>query len=150
MTSVLAFIRASGPITSRLLRLGMPMGPNIVLTVRGRTSGQPRDAPVAVAELNGRRWVVGTFGEVHWVRNLRAAGEATVRLGGHDQEVAARELRPAEAIDFFEHLLPAYLAALPRRWRFFVRAFLRLVAPDMGKDATVAAAQYPVFELTPR
>ena len=33
-------IRLSNPISRGLLRLGMPMGPNTLLTVRGRTSGE--------------------------------------------------------------------------------------------------------------
>ena len=82
MTQTPALIRWSGPIANRLLGIGMPMGPNRLLTVRGRKSGEPRTAPVAVVEVDGRRWVVGTFGETHWVRNLRAAGEATLRIDG--------------------------------------------------------------------
>ena len=149
MSSAPSFIRASGPITSRLLRIGMPMGPNVVLTVRGRTTGQPRSAPVAMAELGGRRWIVGTFGDVHWVRNLRAAREATIGVGGREQYVVARELSREEAADFFGRTLPAYVAALPVRWRVFLRAFLGLVAPDMRRDPSVSAARYPVFELMP-
>ncbi|TAL05614.1 MAG: deazaflavin-dependent nitroreductase, partial [Chloroflexota bacterium] len=41
MTQAPAFVRASNPLTRRMLRLGMPMGPNVLLTVRGRTSGLP-------------------------------------------------------------------------------------------------------------
>ena len=37
-----------------------------------------RTTPVALVEIGDRRWVVGTFGEVNWVRNLRAAGEAAL------------------------------------------------------------------------
>ena len=50
MTQAPALVRASNPLTRRLLRLGLPMGPNVLLTVRGRSSGLPRTAPVAVAE----------------------------------------------------------------------------------------------------
>jgi len=149
MTSAPAFIRASGPITSRLLRLGLPMGPNLVLTVRGRTTGQPRSTPVAVAEHDRRRWVVGTFGEVHWVRNLRAAGEALIHVGGRELAATARELPRDEAIDFFKRVLPAYVAALPLRWRLFVKLFLRVVAGEILRDPARAAAHHPVFELSP-
>ena len=150
MTSAPAFIRASSPITNRLLRRGLPMGPNVVLTVRGRTTGQPRSAPVAVAEVGGRRWVVGTFGEVHWVRNLRAAGEASIHIAGRDMAFDARELPGPEAIDFFERVLPAYTSTLPPGWRLFVGVFLRLVAADISRDPARAATHRPVFELTER
>ena len=69
------------PIARRLLGLGLPLGPNALLTVRGRKTGQPRTTPVALVEIGGRRWVVGTFGEVNWVRNLRVAREAGLAVG---------------------------------------------------------------------
>ena len=45
-------------IIKRLLRAGVPMGPMILLTVRGRTTGQPRTTPVDLLERNDRRWLV--------------------------------------------------------------------------------------------
>jgi len=74
------FIHALNPLIGRLLRLGAPMGPNVLLTVRGRTSGQPRSFPVAVLEHDGHRYVFCPFGEVNWVRNLRANGDATLAI----------------------------------------------------------------------
>jgi deazaflavin-dependent oxidoreductase (nitroreductase family) len=64
-------------IIKRLLRAGTPMGPMILLTVRGRTTGQPRTTPVDLLERDDRRWLVATHGGANsnWVRNLRAAGE---------------------------------------------------------------------------
>ena len=69
------------PLIRRLLGAGLPFGPNVLLTVRGRRSGEPRTFPVAILELDGRRYVQSPFGEVNWVRNLRAAGEAVVTRG---------------------------------------------------------------------
>lgn len=143
-----ALIRLSGPIARRLLRAGIPMGPNGVLTVRGRTSGEPRSAPVAVVEHDGRRWVVGTFGEVHWVRNLRAAREADLELHGATDHLHARELGLDERVAFFAETLPAYVRSLPLVWRRFVAAFLRTVAPEIQTDPASAAATRPVFELS--
>ena len=37
-------------IIKRLLRAGVPLGPMILLTVRGRTTGQPRTTPVDLLE----------------------------------------------------------------------------------------------------
>ncbi len=68
-----------------LLRRGMPMGPNAMLTVRGRKTGEPRTAAVAVLEVDGRRWILGAYGEVNWVRNLRAAGRGQ-RGRRHDDD----------------------------------------------------------------
>jgi deazaflavin-dependent oxidoreductase (nitroreductase family) len=140
-------IRLSGPIARRLLRAGIPMGPNGILTVRGRTTGQPRSAPVAVVELDGRQWIIGTFGEVHWVRNLRAAGEADLELHGTRHHLRGRELGLDERIAFFAETLPAYVRSLPVVWRRFVGVFLRTVAPAIHDDPAAAAATRPVFEL---
>ena len=65
-------------IAKPLLSAGIPMGFNGLLTVRGRSSGAPRTTPLAVIEVDGRRWVWSPWGEVHWVRNMRAAGRATI------------------------------------------------------------------------
>ena len=66
-----AIIRFPGPIINRLLGFGMRIGPNWLLTVRGRKSGELRTQPLAVVELNGSKYVIGTFGEVNWCRNLQ-------------------------------------------------------------------------------
>src|ERR1700731_4442713 len=83
------FVALFNPIARRLLRRGLPMGPNALLTVRGRTSGLDRTTPVAVVAIGGRRWLIGTFGEVNWVRNLRAAGEATLTINRRPEAVQA-------------------------------------------------------------
>ena len=143
-----AFVRYSNPLTRRLLRIGLPMGPNVLLTVRGRSSGQPRTAPVAIVEIGGRRWVLSAYGDVQWVRNLRASGEATIRGGGRDEPVAARELDPAEAVAFYRDVLPPYVASLPRLGRVFVRLLFRLAGPEVLRDPEAAAAGHAVFELS--
>ena len=76
-----AIVPLLNPLIRRLLSVGLPFGPNVLLTVRGRSSGQPRTVPVAVVEIDGRRFVQSPFGEVNWVRNLRSAREAVVSKG---------------------------------------------------------------------
>ena len=81
MRSVPRWIRFLNPVFKALLTAGVPMGPDVLLTVRGRRSGLPRSTPVAVAEIDGRLWLVSPWGEVDWARNLRAAGRATLTSG---------------------------------------------------------------------
>src|SRR5918994_4308749 len=83
-------------VAKPLVAAGMPMGPNGMLTVRGRTSGEPRSTPLAIIEVDGRRWVWSPWGDVHWVRNLRAAGKATLQVRRSRFEVTAVELDAAE------------------------------------------------------
>jgi deazaflavin-dependent oxidoreductase (nitroreductase family) len=142
-----AYVRKPNTLVRALLRLGVPMGPNTLLTVRGRTSGQPRTVPVAVTEADGRRWVIGAYGDVNWVRNLRAAGGGEVVLDGHPTKVTATELDQAEAEWFFRDIVGPYLRRLPRILQVLVRALFRHLAPDMLTDPALAARNRPVFEL---
>jgi len=143
------FVRGSNPLTRRLLRAGLPMGPNTLLTVRGRTTGLARSAPVAIVNVDGRRYVIGAYGDVHWVRNLRAAGEGTLRLDGRDVVMTARELDRAEAVEFFGVTLRWYVARFPWFGRAFARVLFSLAGPEVLDDPERAATTRPVFELTP-
>src|SRR5712691_11432296 len=100
------YVRVANVLTTTLLRAGFPLvGPGLVvgnypmylLTVRGRKSGLPRTVPLAIIERNGKRYVGSPFGIVDWVRNLRAAGEATLTRGRRSETVNARELPKGEA-----------------------------------------------------
>lgn len=96
------FARAGNLLTTPLLRAGFKLNgrgryPMYLLTVRGRKSGRPRTVSIAVIERNGQRYLGAPFGAVNWVRNLRAAGEATLTRGRRAESVTARELSPEEA-----------------------------------------------------
>jgi deazaflavin-dependent oxidoreductase (nitroreductase family) len=132
------------PVAHRLLRLGPLMGPNALIGVRGRKSGQLRTTPVALVEVGGRRWTVGTFGNVNWVRNLRAAGEATLTVGRRTERVRAVELSRPEAESFFVDVLTPYVGRT-RLARWLLRSVLH--SGDILDDPRAAAARRPVFEL---
>ncbi len=137
------FVPLFNPLAARLLRLGRVLGPNALLTVTGRKSGRPRTTPVALVEMSGRRWVIGTFGEVNWVRNLRAAGEGEISAGRTRERVIARELTQAEAADFFACELGPYVSGGALK-----RLVLRMLdAGDILTDPVGAARRRPVFEL---
>jgi deazaflavin-dependent oxidoreductase (nitroreductase family) len=142
-----AFVRAPNGLVRWLLGHGAPLGPNALVTIRGRTSGEPRTAPIAISEIDGRRYVLGAYGDVNWTRNLRAAGEADVQFRGRNVHVQAIELDPAAAEEFFGVTLRRYVARLPRLGRAFARVLFGLVAPDILEDPAKAAATRPVFEL---
>ena len=138
-----AFVSIFNPIASRLLRIGTPLGPNALLTVRGRKSGQLRTTPVALVEVNGRRWVQSPFGDVNWVRNLRAAGEATITVNRRPESVEAIELSTAEAARFFKDVLGPYVGRIPLGgWLVSL-----LGLGEILSDPDAAAAKHPVFEL---
>lgn len=142
-----ALIKAPGGLFMAALRLGLPAGPNTLMTVRGRKTGEPRTVPVAAFEVDGRRYVIGAYGDVQWVRNLRAAGEAVVRLGREDVHVRAHELGRDAAVEFFGTTLPGYIAHFPWIGRAFARLLFGLVGPEVLSDPERAAETRPVFEL---
>jgi deazaflavin-dependent oxidoreductase (nitroreductase family) len=92
-------------LARRLLSLGVPMGPDVLITVRGRKSGLPRSTPITLCANEGRRGLISPFGETDWVRNLRAAGSATLTTGRGTEEVIAVELGPSEAAAFVRDVL---------------------------------------------
>ena len=142
-----AFVRLPDGLVQWLLRHGAPLGPNGLLTIRGRTTGEPRTAPIAITEIDGRRYVIGAYGDVNWTRNLRAAGEADVLLHGRREHVRARELDAAAAEEFFGVTLREYVGRFPWFGRAFARLLFGLVGPEVLNDPAKAAATKPVFEL---
>ncbi len=95
------FVRAANVLTKTLLRAGFKLVgfgvPMYLITVPGRKSGQPRTTPISVVERDGKRYVFTPYGVVDWVRNLRAAGKATITRGRRAEVVLATELPHGEA-----------------------------------------------------
>lgn len=103
-SSVPFFVRAANVLTMTMLRVGFKVNgfgksqyPMYILTVRGRKSGAPRSVPIVTMEHNGQRYLVSPYGIVDWVRNLRAAGQATLTRGRHSETLSAYELPSREA-----------------------------------------------------
>ena len=139
------FIAWLNPLIGRLLRAGLPFGPNVLLTVRGRSSGLPRTFPVAILALDDRRFVQSPFGEVQWVRNLRASGEAILTKGRERETVVATELAPEAAGPVLRAALASYL-----RSRFggaYLGRTYHLRPDSAPEEYVVAAREHPVFEL---
>jgi deazaflavin-dependent oxidoreductase (nitroreductase family) len=146
-TTAPSFVSALNPLVRRLLHIGMPMGPNVLLTVRGRTSGQPRTFPIAILQSGGHEYVASPFGEVNWVHNLRADGRAVLRRGRREQPVVAAELTADEAGRVFSASLGRYLA-LPIA-SSLLRRFYKLPAQPSAADYLREAQAHPMFELRP-
>jgi len=113
------FFRTVNPLARWMMSVGIPTGSrNILLTVRGRRSGTPRTTPVSMLEFDGRRFVQASYSTDGWVRNLRAAGEATLTDHGHRVAIHSVELEPDKAAAILRRALEPYrrarlLRALP-------------------------------------
>src|SRR2546423_3680540 len=110
-------LRIFNPFVRRLISAGLPTGaPNVLLTMRGRRSGRWRTVPIGMIELEGRSFVQASYGEIGWVANLRADGEATVtHPDGRLIPVRAIELSPEEGGAVLRRRLPRFRRAGPVR-----------------------------------
>lgn len=131
-------------VLNRLVSIATNAGLSIwgsrVLQVRGRKSGEMREVPVNLLNLDGRRYLVAPRGVTQWVRNLRAAQEGTLRLGRHREAFRAVEISDADKLQ----ILRAYL----KRWKMEVGVFFEGVGPD-ADDAQLLriAPNHPVFRI---
>jgi deazaflavin-dependent oxidoreductase (nitroreductase family) len=128
------------PVVARFTRWGISLWGSRVLSVPGRVSGEIRSTPVNVLTVDGRRYLVAPRGETHWVLNVRAAGECTLRVGRRIETVRAEELDDRDK--------PAVLRSYLRRWKWEVGQFFDGVGPDSTDDQLLAIApNHPVFEI---
>jgi deazaflavin-dependent oxidoreductase (nitroreductase family) len=138
-------VTSSDRIFGRLMVLASRLGISIVgsrlLRVRGRSSGQWREAPVNPLPFEGHTYLVAPRGHVQWVRNLRAAGEGELQRGRRRRRFTARELTEAEK--------PTILRAYLRKWAFEVGRFFEGVGADASdEDLGRILPKHPVFEIT--
>jgi deazaflavin-dependent oxidoreductase (nitroreductase family) len=143
--SVPRFVPVVTPLIKGFLRLGIPMGPNILLTTRGRKTGKSRTTPVALMKLNERKFLLATFGEVNWVRNLRTSGEAQIGKGGRRETFRVNELSPETAAPLFKEILTPYLNS--RMMRSFLSTGYNLGPKSSDEDFMREALRHPMFEL---
>jgi hypothetical protein len=92
-----------------------------------------------VIELEGGRYVISPYGEVDWVRNVRAAGTATLTRGRHTEQITAIELTPEEAAPILRHALTIAPA--------FIRSYFAVTAASSIEAIVQEAPRHPVFEL---
>ena len=138
------YVPLFSPVAKLLLKLGVPLGLNGLITIRGRKSGQPRTTPVAIIDVDGRRWIWAPWGEVNWVRNLRAAGRATITVRRRDEEVRATELDQEGRLAFFRDVMRPLAKGVPGG-----HTFIRVVDGVDLDDPVEASHGRPVFELEP-
>jgi deazaflavin-dependent oxidoreductase (nitroreductase family) len=133
--------KAFNAFLKSLLRVGMPFGNTVVLTVPGRKTGQPRSTPITLQVEGARRYAMAPYGEVAWVQNVRAAGgRASVKSRGRAETVRLQEVAPAEAAP----LLKKYMEAFGR-----VQPYFEAKPGDPVERFAAEADRHPVFEILP-
>src|SRR5258708_37731695 len=89
-----------------MLALGISLNGSALITVPGRKTGRPHSTPITMVEYQGQRYVQSPFGSVNWVRNLRAAGQATLSWGRRRHTVVVPRLTPEQAAPVIKSMLP--------------------------------------------
>lgn len=112
-----------------------------VLTVTGRSSGQERSVPIDVMDVDGTQYLVSPYGEVNWVRNLRASRIATLRRGADVETYDAVELEPAQSVKAIRE----YVRSVP-----VTKSYWNVTGDSTDGEVAKDAVGHPVFELTPR
>jgi deazaflavin-dependent oxidoreductase (nitroreductase family) len=136
-------------VIKMLLRIGIRitiLGPMMLLTVRGRKTGEPRTIPVDLYERDGHRYLIATHGEGNWVRNLRVARKGILSLGRHHQAFTATGLAPQEAGLVIKEFLGPLLASQGIRGNM-LRQHLGVRADSSLDEFITVAETHPVFEL---
>ncbi|HVC78794.1 MAG TPA: nitroreductase/quinone reductase family protein [Candidatus Micrarchaeaceae archaeon] len=95
-------------------------------------SARPITTPFAPFDFEGARYLVGGGGETQWVRNVRAAGEAQLRMGGNHQAIRTVEIQGPER----DRIVTAYRKSMGRRVERYFK-----VLPN--------PADHPVFRVEP-
>ncbi len=126
-----------------LQKLGIPVGPTMVLTVPGRKSGKPRHTLMTPFTVDGSMYTVAGYPGADWVRNARAAGVGTLARGRKSQRVKIVELSATEA----RPVLRAFPTEVPVGVGFAKRSGrVRHGTPDEFESL---AGTLPVFRFDP-
>ena len=134
-------LRVVSTIITILLRLGLPVGPSVLLSVRGRTSGKIYTIPVALVETSGTSFLVAAFGEVNWVRNLRAAGQAHLTRRRRTEAIGVVELGAREAAPILKQFLRESQRVS------FIKPYFRVTPHSSLADFEQEALYHPVFRI---
>jgi deazaflavin-dependent oxidoreductase (nitroreductase family) len=127
------------PMVSFASRLGLSMAGSRRLTVRGRTTGEPRTTPVNPLEIGGVTYLVAPRGTTQWVRNLRAVREGELHHGRRTSRFRGEEVPDSEKLP----ILKAYLD----KWAWEVGAFFELDKDPSDQEIARVAPRHPVFRV---
>jgi deazaflavin-dependent oxidoreductase (nitroreductase family) len=109
------------------------------LEIRGRRSGRVISFPVAIADVEGERYLVSMLGSnANWVRNLRAADGRAVLRHGRRESVHLEEVDPSARAP----ILRRYIQVAPG-----ARAHIPVDRGASLAEFGRIAADYPVFRI---
>lgn len=134
-------MRIGTTILTTLMRAKVPIGPLRLLSVRGRKTGRIYTTPIALLEEPGGRYLVAPFGEVGWVRNIRASGQAELRDGRSTEAIHVTELDYTDAASILK-LFRTRFGLVP-----FIPPYFEATPQSSLRDFEKEAPYHPVFRI---
>jgi deazaflavin-dependent oxidoreductase (nitroreductase family) len=122
-------------MNTAMLRSGLKIGSQHLLSVRGRKTGELRSTPVSITMVDGACYIVAAFADAAWVKNVRAAGSGSLSRGWTSEEVRLIEL----PVDERGPVLRGFLRQ--------VRGGVRFFGSEDPDEVAAAADRYPVFRV---
>jgi deazaflavin-dependent oxidoreductase (nitroreductase family) len=119
-----------------MLRRGLKIGSQYLLTLAGRKTSEPRSTPISIATVDGARYIVAAFAGAAWVGNVRAAGSGNLTRGGRTERVTLTEVPVADR----GPILRAFLEQ--------VRGGVRFFGGQTPDEIVGGAESYPVFAVS--
>jgi deazaflavin-dependent oxidoreductase (nitroreductase family) len=138
------WLKPANRIVKLLHRFGVPLGTIHVLTIPGRTSGQPRSTPVSPLAVDGRRYVIAGLPDSSWAKNARASGRGRLSTGRTHHDVELAEVLDPETK---QQVMAAFPTEVPHGVQFFLR--IGLVKSADPADFAAASDKVAVFEIHP-
>jgi hypothetical protein len=131
-------LKVANRLNIALLSRGIGPATQRVLTITGRTSGQPRRTPIALVSVQGVSYIVAGYPSSDWVRNARVAHRGTLSRGSTSTPVQLVEV-PIEQ-------RPPVLREFLRTVRGG-RSFLTVDARATDDELVAAAPGHPIFRI---
>ncbi|MEX1038680.1 MAG: nitroreductase family deazaflavin-dependent oxidoreductase [Acidimicrobiia bacterium] len=114
------------------------LGKQVVLTTTGRKTGDQHTVPVSPLDSRGTGYIVSPYGEVDWVKNVRADKNVRLRQGRNDRKVTLAEVPVARrGILLYEY------------WKQerITRPYFDVPSDPKPEDFAVGAENHPVFKI---
>jgi len=124
-----------------LQRLGIAFFSFHLLSIPGRRSGLMRTTVVSPFTVADERYLL-SFGQLDWVRNVRAAGWGILRRGRGEERVRLVEVRPPDSAE----IVAEFPRQIPAGVQFFIRMGL-VESPGRSDQFKSAAAKLVVFRV---
>jgi deazaflavin-dependent oxidoreductase (nitroreductase family) len=130
--------KAGNAVIGALLQAGLAPRSYVLLTIRGKRTGEPRTIPIRLLRFDGQEWLVAPYGEVSWVHNARAAGKVILRHGRNTRTANVFECDAEESAP----ILRAYIRKEP-----VTRPYFDARPGDPISAFAAEAARHPVFRV---